>query len=195
MPLYVAEGKSITSKRGVLTCDDDRPEITASDLYGVVGDAESMKRAAKAAERLLSKGYLVEADESPWHVAEDARLTKIEELESRGDAARAKTRAQARMSAEDRRLAVEQEAAEKAEAVALAAAEAAEAAVKEAAAAVEAAKVAEAETAAKAEAAEIAAAEAAAKKPAEVAPTDDPLAAATEAAKSGKRGGGAKRGG
>ena len=93
MPLYVAEGKSITTRRGVVGCDDDRPEILMKDLHGVEGDAASMERARDAAKRLLAKGYLVEADKSPWHAAEAVRAGQIAELEGKADAQRAKTRA------------------------------------------------------------------------------------------------------
>ncbi len=90
MPLYVAEGKSITTRRGVVGCDDDRPEISAKDLGAIAGDEESHDKAHDNAERLLEKGYLVEADESPWHKAEAARVAQIAKLEGPGDALRVK---------------------------------------------------------------------------------------------------------
>lgn len=73
-PLYVAEGKSITSRRGVVACDSDRPEITAKDLGGDPDNPKTMKAAEEAADRLFGLGILVEAEESPWHVAEAKRL-------------------------------------------------------------------------------------------------------------------------
>jgi hypothetical protein len=65
MPYYVAEGHSITSKRGVLGCDDPNPEVTPGCIGGDPKTAD-----ARLAE-LAGLGILVKADESPWHASEN----------------------------------------------------------------------------------------------------------------------------
>ncbi len=66
MPYYVTEGHSITSKRGVLGCDDPNPEVTPGCIGGDPATAEARLK------ELAGLGILVEADESPWHAAENA---------------------------------------------------------------------------------------------------------------------------
>ncbi len=70
MPLYVAPGKSITTRRGVVAEDNDRPEITAKCLGAREGDPDSLERAQASVAYLLGRGVLIEADESPWHAIE-----------------------------------------------------------------------------------------------------------------------------
>jgi hypothetical protein len=65
MPYYVAEGHSITSKRGVLGCDDPNPEVTPGCIGG---DPETADARLK---ELAGLGILVEAAESPWHATEN----------------------------------------------------------------------------------------------------------------------------
>lgn len=66
MPYYVVEGHSITSKRGVIGCDDPNPEVTPACIGG---DPETAQ--VRLAE-LANLGILVEAAKSPWHTAEDS---------------------------------------------------------------------------------------------------------------------------
>ena len=105
MPLYVAAGKSITTRRGVVCCDDDRPEIESKDLGGNPDVAGSMEAARESTERLLASGHLIEAAESPWHAAEGDRRTAVSfrnsEAAEQLAAARAKRRSKGRRAPGD----------------------------------------------------------------------------------------------
>jgi len=65
MGFYVADGRSITTKRGIVAHDSENPEITPKDLGFDPEDKDAVKAGLERLKELAEKEYLVEAEKAP----------------------------------------------------------------------------------------------------------------------------------